>query len=472
MKQREIIKQLRDLKHTGINPSEQWLRENRNLLLTQTRNTIPAVSSFAYSRIAERLWSGLSVFLPRTIVYAVVRPLAVLLMISIVGMTAFSAMARAAVDAVPTNPLYPMKRLTEKTQIVVASIIGDKNSETKLHVEFAKRRAVETNKLIESRDPEKIDQAAATIADLQSEITTINNKLDENKTGSQKNLEAKVVKSIKDDTDQIRNVLQDAKNTLLVSSSTDGNNDLSRQITEVKHSTQDVGVKAVSVMVDNHTAGDKTVSSEEVRQAISSTLHNVVVDTAASKNAVDDVRSIVETAKSEARDLTQAAREDKNNQLVSSTLAFNTKLSVVENQTIVAALKTEVVSQQVSRSTDEAKLLLGTGNLAQAVNKIQEATHASKEAEQISDATYSKGQQVLLIIRDGIKDNGGTSVSTTANVEVKEVAKDGKEVKGLKINSGNSLKDTGPATSSVIVSGSSSSIIMMTSTPDGPLAPH
>ena len=59
--------------------------------------------------------------------------------------------------------------------------MGSKTTETKLHVEFAKRRAAETKKIVAGVDPAKNAQAKQSVADLKTEIASVNNKLEESK---------------------------------------------------------------------------------------------------------------------------------------------------------------------------------------------------------------------------------------------------------------------------------------------------
>ena len=165
-----IKRQLRELKCGEINPREEWLRKNRAVLLSQIKNTISVQNksrrSFASFASLEKLLDGMAVFLPRVFVFKVIRPAMVVLLIIVLGGGSWIATVAASQDSLPGELLYPAKIATEKTQAVVAAAVGAKETETKLHVDFAKRRAQETKKLIVSKNPEKIKKVPETVNNL------------------------------------------------------------------------------------------------------------------------------------------------------------------------------------------------------------------------------------------------------------------------------------------------------------------
>jgi len=407
-----VIEQLKRLQHGSVNPQTDWEARNRALLLSQIKNTLPESLSI---KSTERMWAGLSIFIPKPLVYNVVRPVAMLLIVVLVATTAYSGTVKASYETLPGDWLYPAKRGVEKTQAAVLSVIGNATSQTKLHVEFAKRRAAETKQIINSTDPDKAAKVGETVADLKDEMKSINSKLDENKSANG-NFQATVAKDIKQNTEQIKNVLQDAKDNLALTPNVE-NKVLSQEISETKDLVKDVSVKAMEVLVTKHLEGDTSVSKEEVKKEISSALQTSVDDVGVSKQNVDGAKIILESMRGAVQDLKSEAQKQNNIDLVSSTKAFSDKVSTAANQTVAAVLKTEAVSVELDKKVNEANDFMNKDDLAQAVDKVREANQASKDAEKISDTAIEKTQTFLPIVQV-IKD------SSAATTTVQSIGKD------------------------------------------------
>lgn len=408
-----IIEQLKQLQHEGVNPGADWVARNRTLLLSQIKNTLPERSVV---KPTERMWAGLSIFLPKPLVYNVVRPLAVLLVIVLVATTAYSGTVKASYETLPGDWLYPAKRGVEKTQAAILSVIGNAGSQAKLHIEFAKRRAAETKQIINSSDPNKIAKVTTTVADLKSEMDTVSSKLDETKNPNS-DLQATEAKDIQQNTEQIKNVLQDAKDNLAMSPNV-ADQTLSKEISATKDLVGDVSVKAVDVLVTKHLEGDNSVSKEEVKQEIASAFQTSVNDAGISKQNVNDAQVILETVKGAVQDLKIEAQKQNNSGLVSGANEFSDKISTATNQTVAAVLKTEAVSAELDKQVSEGQDLLNKGDLAQAVGKMAAANQAAQDVEKISDSAIEKTQTVLPIVQV-IKDSNGmasSTVSTTDNL--------------------------------------------------------
>src|SRR3989338_3789157 len=105
----------------------------------------------------------MSIFLPYSFVHKVVRPVVVLLLVVGMGISSWVVAASAPSESLPGEWLYSAKRVTEKTQVMMADVVGDTNGSTMLHIEFAKRRAEETRDIVSQNDPSKIEIAAQTV---------------------------------------------------------------------------------------------------------------------------------------------------------------------------------------------------------------------------------------------------------------------------------------------------------------------
>jgi hypothetical protein len=299
---RNIIRQLKALKHETVSPREAWLQSNRAVLLSQIKNTLPTEET-REARL-EKLWSGMAIFLPRQMVYSVIRPIAVLIIVSLVASSTYSGTVKASYESVPGDWLYPAKRLSEKTQGAVISLLGDTNTETKFHVTLAQRRAEEVSQIIKNDAPNKATQVSAAVAELKNELATITDKL-EGDTGVQ----AVVAKDVRQDTEAITQALQTVKNELLLSNGGEEGAYLAKEVAETKDLAKGVSVKAVEKLVTKHLSGDNSVTTDEVRQVVDAAITNVAVEAMESKQTVDGAQTIVDTVKTQVADLNAEAKK-------------------------------------------------------------------------------------------------------------------------------------------------------------------
>lgn len=409
MSNQHLINQLKRLRQGEVNPRAEWLNNNRRQLLIQIRNTLPPAAEPSPARW-ENVWNALAWFLPKPVVFNVIRPVAVLLVVALVATSSLVATVDAAYEAVPGDVFYPAKRGLEKTQVAVAALFGNKNTETKLHLEFAKRRATETKKIFRRDDGgAKAKQMETAIADLKSELTTVGTGLEEIKHQAPA---AEMAKNMKQNTESISAVLQEVKNDLLVSATTTAGDALLGQVNATKNLVKDVNVKAVEVLVTTHLAGDKTLSPEEMKSTLDKTLATMAHEATESKDNVAGVQTAVESVKNEVRDFTKEVAA-AHSQAATSTKELTEKITQVANQTVAAVLRTEAVSAAVDKTVSAAKELVGSGDLVKAMEKIKEASEATKEAEKISDTALAKAQTVLPVVQ-AIKETAAPGTTTSS----------------------------------------------------------
>lgn len=391
---RELIRQLKSLKHAEVRPSEKWLKSNRELLLSQIKNTVTPKEKTKFD--FETVWQAMSIFLPYSFVHKVVRPVVVVLLVVGMGISSWVVAASASSESLPGEWLYPAKRATEKTQVIMADISGDTNGSTMLHVEFAKRRAEETRDIVSQNDPSKIEIAAKTISDLKDEMQTVSVKLEEIKTTQDSS--AEMAQNINQNAQEIKDVLKEVKVNLLTNTDTTSTNDLSAQVSEVKNLAKDTAVRAVEIMVEKHLQGDTTISKDDVKEAINVQLKSAIKDANESKQSVDEVNKVLGVVKTEVNVLAQDA---KGTDLVSTTQALSDKIDATSKQTQAAVSSTKQFNVVAGKTVDEGQILLSQDNLTSAVGKIKEANTATTQSEKITDDTLKAVQNVLPVVAVG-----------------------------------------------------------------------
>lgn len=399
---RDLIRQLKSLKHAEVKPSEKWLKSNRELLLSQIKNTVIPKENTKFdfaiamrrgpAEAAKTVWQAMSIFLPYSFVQKVVRPVVVVFLIMGMGISSWVVAASASSEALPGEWLYPAKRATEATQVTVADVVGDTDGSTRLHVSFAKKRAVEIRTIVSQNDPAKIQIAAQTVSDLKDEMKTVNIKLEEIKTAQGSS--AIMAQNINQNAQEIKDVLKEVKVNLLINSDT-STNDLSVQVSEVKNLAKDTAIKAVEIMVEKHLQGDTSVSKDDVKQAINDQLQSAVKDANESKQSVDEVNKVIGAVKTEVKVLAHDARGAD---LASTTQALSDKIDATSKQTQAAVSSTQQFSTNANKTANEGQVLLSQDNLTQAVDKIKEANTATTQSEKLTDDTLKAVQNVLPVV--------------------------------------------------------------------------
>ena len=400
---RDILRQLKNLKSGEINPRQDWVSKNRSVLLSQIGNTVNASDKKNFS--PKDVWDGMAIFFSPSAINFAMRPIAILLIVSLVFLTTKIATVDAAYQALPGDFLYPAKRAVEKTQVAVAQAMGDQKSETKLHSEFAKRRASETKRIMKGNDPEKTAKATQTLSDLKQELKNVDKKLAVSGT-----VTADVAKEVKQNTEEIKDTLKQVKDSLVVENT---DKQLAQDVSDTKDAAKTTELKAVETMVTQHLQGDNSVTKEEVKQMISTTLDNVVVEAASNKQNADDANKVVEAVKVEVKDLT--SNPVVGVAISSSTKDLASKINVMATETKDAAAKADVVVKEMDKQVTEAKALLVTGDLTEALNKVREATATSQKVEAITDQTIASVQKVLPVMSVVVKENVVTALATSTN---------------------------------------------------------
>ncbi len=405
---KELIRQLKALKHESVKPDEFWLKKNRELLLSQIKNT---VSDQDVSRFnVENFWRGLSVFLPQSVVYKVLRPAMALVLVVAMFVGSWAATVSASSESLPGEWLYSVKRAAEKTQVALTAAVGDKNKVVTLHGELAKKRVVEISKLVIQNDPDKIEKASRAVGDLKDEIKIVSAKLEEIKTTP--NSGAEGVKNINQNVKEIKDVLDGVKDNLLVSNDVASATDLSDQVSEVNNLVKNTAVKTVEIMVEKHLQ-DGSVSKDEVKQAISDELNAAVNSAVQSSQSVIEVNKVVAVVKDETNAVVKAV---VNSASAEAGQVIASKIEATSKQTQAAVNTTQALTDEAGKTASEGQTLLSQDNLVQALDKVKAASQAVTSIEQITD-TAIKAVQTILPVAAAVTDPAVSAIimSTTTS---------------------------------------------------------
>jgi len=449
----DIINNLKKLKHSDVGPDKSWVASNRELLLMQVKNTVQKEkSSFSFGNV----WPAMSILMPKRLVYSVVRPMVVLFLIVGVTSSGWVVSADASHNALPGDWLYPAKRAVEKTKIAAASVVGAKKVEATYRVEAAKSRAEEVKEMITNVELNKKDLVAETISDLKNEIVEAEKKLTEIQEDEGQTQMDEMVKDFKVETAGIMIALKDAQTGLL------GDNNEDKVLSEVlevaKDDVKNVDQRVVEVVITKHLGGDKTVTSEEVKDIIGITLQVALDDAEGSKKAVEEDGLAIEEAKglsadryglsTDSQGASQELVEGLEVEVVSSTESgevidsSTTTLSVesVDDEKIAkadsdnkeAVEKVDTASNDVTEKVDAVKTLLSVGALEDMVEKMKEVKTAVGVVVDISDESKASVASIVPV-KEGEENTTSTegveglSADRQETTSIEDVAKESVE---------------------------------------------
>ena len=406
---KRLISQLKGLKHKEIAPSDAWLKQNRDILLSQIKNNAVPHSHTAY----DNFWIGMSVFFGEGLVLNVVKPLAVLLIVALVGTSGWIATVDAAYESLPGDILYSAKRVVEKTQIATASMLGNKTAETKLHAEFAKRRANEIKKVSVSQDPDKTEKVSEAVEDLKNEMNSLTTQLEESK---QVNIAADTFKEVKKNTDQIKIVIGEVKDDLSLIATSSEDKTLVQSLSEANDMIKDVTVKTVEVAVTKHLEGDTSVSKDEIKQMLGDAVKSSISETLQKTENLVGVSNMMEAVKSEVKVLDSASGTAFS---ASSSADITKRIENIASTTKQATLQTQEAIKNSDIKTDELQAMLNSDNLAGVLNMVKEVNEVNKAVEKIIDTAVNSVQTALPPVVSVVKEKTDAGLSPTSTADIK-----------------------------------------------------
>lgn len=415
---KNIKKNLREFDRGLVTPDKDWVKQNRELLLSQIKNTTTETKAEKFA--VKDIWQVLSVLMPRSLVYGVARPLSVILVVAVVATSGWIATVDASHNALPGDWLYPVKRAAEKTKTVAASLVGGEEAEAKARVENAKIRAEEVKKIVQDASGEKKEKVKDTINDLKEEIGSVNENLENIKADPGAKETHKIVKALKQQTINIKNTIDEVQTDLLTSSNNE-DRVLSEELSQAKDVVKGVEEKGVEVVVVKHLSGDETITSEAVKEIIDETLKDAAFEVENNKKNVETAGKVLEEMKNnqQQQDLVLNMTVSANALNTSSTeeggiststkqtdlenLQINNELGVkigeIEIKTKEATQKASEAGTQVEEKINEVKKLIEVGALDTLVDKIREVNLVVKESENISKETLNNIKEVLPVVK-------------------------------------------------------------------------
>lgn len=351
-----IKQQLKNLKNQNgrINPDPGFVAFNRERLMNQIGNTVTPEKKSIYNM--DTLWQAMQIFVPGRFAYAVVRPIAIFVLVGAIATSGWIASASATQNSLPGDLGYKVKMAVEKTQEMVVSVTGSSQEKTQMQMEFAKRRAEEIKKVTETPSKDSKEKAAVAIAGLESSIKSANENLKDTAASTPEKM-IEVIQDLNAKTKEINNTLKEAQQQ-----------DGSIVVAGVKQLINDTMLTAVETVVQKKNDGALDFSNNEVKQLVKDQLNSLTDSMAVSTSTLPVVVST--TAK-----------------IIAPVDSSSTTLNVIVPTTTQAivdqTVKTvEQTTQTAQKDLQTAQNLIDSNQLLEAIQKAKQVNDATAQIEQ------------------------------------------------------------------------------------------
>lgn len=366
----------------SINADELWVTENKTKLFAQIANTVRTEEKqggFSFANIEQLI----SIFIPKSMA-AMARPLLVVAIAIGATVGGWVAGVSASQNSLPGDALYGVKLATEKTQVTVAVMTGDKGAETQLHLKFAGRRSQEVKKVIENDHPDASKRAEEAIVQLKKSVESARQTVQD--VGDKDIVQAVVLaKDVSKRTTEINKDLTEATAVAKAGPS------ITKEMAETKEIVTASGLDTIRMIVEKTAQADEKTSDslqKQVTEIVAEKISALAQDKQASVNALKTLTDIPVPVITPAVAL---------NTSLTKPLLSTTTSGVVFTATSTGAFRDTVkdIVQKVDKSgvivdkiIGDAKVLVEQKNFVEAIEKAREASKVNNETTRaVSQAT-------------------------------------------------------------------------------------
>lgn len=376
-KLRQQLKELHRL-NTQINPDQVWVRENKAKLFSQINNTVHIDSKqrgFSLSHI-DHLFS---IFMPQSMI-SMARPLFIFIFAITTTIGGGVAGASASQNSLPGDTLYGVKLATEKTQVTFASVTGNKEAETQLHLKFAGRRSEEVKKVIENKQGDASERAEEAIVELKKSIESARKTVED---VGQTDV-GKAVGLAKDVSKMTNEINKDLTEAVLVSKA---NVLINQEMANTKEIVTTAGLDTIKMVIEKSSEVQNNTSEaiqKQVKELVIEKIGTLSGEKQTSAAVLKTLTELPNTASSTTGDAPAPTTLPPTSTVNSTNTPSNSMRDTVKD--IVD--KVDKSGVLVDKMIGDAKVLVEQKNLIQAIEKAKEVSKVSNETTRaVSEAT-------------------------------------------------------------------------------------
>ena len=393
MERNNLIKQLKSLSETkaGGHCREAWVRDTRAVLMekaTQDAESMP-VGEVKQMRFAIDMGAGWQ---------KMMRPAVAMAVIVVLLFGGSIATVSASYGSLPGDALYSIKIFSEGAQL---SLVPGKENKTKMRMDFAGRRLDEVAKLVETPVVEKEKKIGEAVGRFKKNIEEVNKDLDKIKQQKNKKKAVQVAKDVDRKAEEYGEAIKKAINKVPAESK--------KEVKKAKAVVDEVGVKAVEVLIEKHAEGEtEEVTEEEIIEKINKKIQQA-------EETIAEVEGDIEEAAQEAFEEggEEVVTEEGGEEVVEES---EEGTEVTEGEEPVEGEATEETTDQAKENIEEAKVLLDSKDLLGALGAVKEAnTLASAAEEEIGGETT---EEVVEETGESVEGEETVEGATTSTEEI------------------------------------------------------
>ncbi len=221
-------------------------------------------------------WVDVLLRVPRELTDIIARPVALAALFVVMVLGGWITGVNASLDTLPGDMLYPIKLVSERAQLSLASV----NTKTQLRAEFATRRLTEVATLVQSDVPEKKERLQRALDGFQKQMDGVSADLEHQETEEASVELARIIEQKSDELEMVLELTETVKDE----TSRDA---VSTQV----GATQETKQQAVQTLVDN--APDSPVSRQELERQFTNDLRDLFARTRTTELRIGRIESVL-----------------------------------------------------------------------------------------------------------------------------------------------------------------------------------
>jgi len=409
-----------------LTPDGVWVQRQREVLLSRIKKDRPVtVNRF------EQRQTWMHLFVPQQFI---MMARSAMLIFLVLGLTVggWTVGASASYDSLPGDALWGVKLATEKTQIAVASITGDKEKKASLLAQSAGRRANEVKKVIEQKSPDVANRVNVGIEELKRAVNSTHDAVQDVKqiNGLKSDKVAEVVKVLNEASKELKNT-----SITLETFDTPTTASVQKKVSDAKEVVDEASLGAVEVLVEQQAkqqqAGDSTLSDKDVKTLVEAQITKVLDDhiglisglqqvaATVTNNAIASAASSTLPLVSSPTSITTGGVNAPIPSLGTSTVGVGSVSSTVPTVAILplsaqnmkdVVQKAGALTGEAKNTTAEAQTLVDSNQFLEAIQKVRVLTQDTKNVKTaIEEVKTALGDSLSLTV---------PSVATTTAIVV------------------------------------------------------
>lgn len=385
----------------SINADELWVKENKTKLFAQIANTVRSEekqSTFSLANIEQLV----SIFIPKSLA-VMARPVLVVMLALGATIGGWVAGVSASQNSLPGDALYGVKLATEKTQVTVAVMTGDKGAETQLHLKFAGRRSQEVKKVMENDHPDAPQRAEEAIVQLKKSIESAKQSVVEEKDVVQAVV---LAKDVSKKTTEINKELTEAAAVAKVESS------ITKEVTETKEIVTATSLDTIKIVAEKTAQADEKTADALQKQVTEIVVEKISTLTQDKQSSVNALKTLTDIPVPLVGSSTLPNTSSTSPSFSSTTQAHTATSTAAFRETVKDIVeKVDKSGILVDKMIGDAKVLVEQKNLVEAIEKAKEATKVNNETTR---AVTEAAETVKKILTDPSPVSSGAPSAPTA----------------------------------------------------------